>query len=353
MKLNDVVNQAINILPQYTDRFSDVADVIDISVNSAQATITVGSNHNLQNGDSVTFANVEYHNIVDSVSQDGLNFTFTTSIPHDLTFDWSPHDTVNLDGFIDTLWNDSFELTGVPDRNTFVVKSSNTIPTLSGSEYLLENRIDGINGRYGVYVIDDTSFSISGSFLSGVYSGGSVDLGTRVAGVVNIERSLEEYTKQPIGNLWMLIQMSDVEASKDRQSFNDATAMKSNAVDFRMTFMDGFTCFIFVNTSNDITATEALDICRDELFSVIMKTFFGAEFDSGLPSSQSFATVLTGHRVEAYNRAYLVYSYEFEVPYRAFNEDTVEPENTRAFRDINYIQSVDTQDMTIVPIKLD
>lgn len=354
MKLKDVVTQIQLILPKYTTLLSDSLTISDIVASSGTATIT-SALHNLTTNDPITITNVSVKTPIDSVSQSGNLFTFTTTTPHDLTFGW--HETVTLQGFTDSAWNDTaLTLIAVSDRNTFTVRSVNTIPTLNTNEILFENRVDGVNGRYQVTVVNSSTFTISGSFIDGDYSGGSIDENVRVAGAVTIERAMEQYTEQRVADLWAFVVMDDVDVSKDRNAFNDATATKTASDDIRMKLIDGFSVTFVANTTEQIAAVTALDNCRHDLLLPILKTVYGARFDTGLTGSADYVVVPTGAGVASYDKAILAYTYTFESVFETTIDDGVEESDNRAFRDIDYTESIgetDTTDMTILPIKLD
>lgn len=354
MRLRDVVAQLQLILPKYTNYFSVTQSISSIVASGGTATIVTSSAHGLQSGQAVTLAEVEILTAIDSpVTQDGLIFTFKTTVNHDLTYGWQPHDTVTLSGFTDSNWNGSFNLMDVPNRKTFKVQSTNTIPTLNGNEKLHEIRNDGVNGRYEITVVDTTTFTISGSFIDGTYTGGYVRTGVRISGSVTIERALEQYTKQNITDMWCYVVMNDNEISKDRNTFSDATATRGVGDDVRIRLIDGFTVIFIKNTSKDIQGRQAMDIVRHDLLLPLMKTLFGTRFDTGLSGAADFKTVPTGSGVIAYNKAILAYAYEFECVMDLITEDAVEPENTRAFRDIDYTEEVGGDDTTDLTITID
>lgn len=351
MKINDVVNQLQVLLPKYTSLFSSVLNISSVSVTATTATITTSIRYDFTTGDAVTIANVVLNAPIASVSQDGLLFTFTTSIDHDLTF--VSDSSVTLTGFTDGSWNGSFTLIAVPNRTTFTVRSANTIPTLNSNEILEEMRRDGINGLWAITVINTTSFTITGTFVAGVYTGGTVNTDVRIAGSITLERALEQYTEQGNSDLWAFVVMNDIDVSKDRNTLNDSVAIRSAGVDMRQRILDGFTVTVIGNTSNDIGGTDTLDICRHDLFQPILKSLLGVKFDSGLYENRKFKTVLTGAGIAdagGYNRAILAYTYAFELPYDLTQDDGVEELDTRAFRDINYIGEMggdDTDNMTV------
>ena len=350
MKLSDVINQFRAVLPKYTDLFSSVIGISSITVSGGIATIDTAAAHGLTTGANITISDVQTRTPIDSVSKDGNVYTFTTSSPHDLTFGWPEHETVTFSGFTDAAWNSSFTLLAVPNRKTFKVRSSNSLPSLNTNEVLLEIRSDGVNGRWLATVVDSDTFTIAGDFVDGVYSGGTVGSSQRISGAVNIQRALEQYTKQNLSDFWMFVVMGDAEISKDRTTFSDAVSTKTTGNDMRLRLVDGFSIYVLKNTTQDIAAVEAIDICRHDLLLPVLKSVNGVRFTTGLTGSSDFRTVLLGHNAFDYNRAVLVYEYNFEVVMDLTDSDTVEDSDTRAFRDIDYTEEIggdDTEDMTV------
>jgi len=348
VKLSDVVAQIQAVLPKYTDYFSRTLDIEGISVSANVATITTEKTHDLITGEGMTVSDVGVETELASVSQDGLTFTFTTVTDHDLTL--NRHENVTLTGFTDSNWNDSFTLLDVPNRRAFKIQSTNTIPTLNGTDYLQEARVDGINGRHSITVTGVNAFTISGEFISGNYSGGAVKTAVRIAGAVTVERAIEQYTKQNTDDLWLFVIMSDVETSADRHTNSDARLTSPAGTSIRMRSLDGFTLVLIKNVADDITANSALDIARHDLLRPILKSVYGARFSTGLSGEADWKTVSLGHNFVDYNRATFVYAYSFESPYDIIDNDAVEPGDSRAFRDVDYTHSIggdDTTDMTV------
>lgn len=360
MRIGDVVKQIRAVLPNYTDYFGDIVAIDSIVASGGVATVTTATAHNLSSGSAVSLAGVETRTPISAVDVSGINFTFTTSLDHDLTFSWPEHEYIELGGFTDANWNTAFELKSSDNRRTFKVMSSNTTPTLTGDEYLLEtDRVDGLNGVYEVTVTGTNTFTISGDFIDGTYTpiNGKVFSNPRVASVIDIDRALDEYTKKDVGDFWIFVEPVDAEVSKDRSTFSDATATISNGQEMRVRLIDGFSVYIVAPTSQEIAGESALDICRHDLLLPLMKTLYGTQFDTGLTFSDGgFRTILDGHGVAAYNKAFLVYRYQFQVVMDLTDSDTVIPSGTRAFRNIDYTQSVGDDyvtDATISDLDLD
>lgn len=350
MKLLDVVAQFQAVLPKHTELLSSVLRISSITASGNSATIATSERHGLTDGQAITITGVQSQNPISSITQDGLIFTVTTSQEHDLTYGWEEHDTVTFAEFTDSAWNDSFDLIGVDTKYVFRIRSTNSLPTLNGNEVLYEMRADGINGRYQANVVSQKSFTITGTFNDGIYTGGTVSGNVRVAGSVTIERAIEQYTKKNVEDVWGFVVMNDAEVSKARTAHSDATATVAMGQDIRVRMLDGFSITYVVNTSNDISAQQAVDVCRHDLLLPTLQSVYGARFDTGLSKDMDFRTIPKGHFVSAYNRAILAYTYDFEVVMDLTADDSINQGNDRAFRDIGYTQIVgddDTTDLTV------
>jgi hypothetical protein len=353
MKIADIVAQLQLVLPKYTNLFSETLSISSISVSANVATITTSTAHALTDGDAVTISDVGSDTAISAVSKDGLVFTFTTSADHDLTLDWPEHENVDLRGFTDSAWNSSFKLVGVPNRRTFKVQSTLSEPVLNTNEYLQEVRSDGVNGRYGVTVTSTTVFTISGTFLDGDYTGGTVKKAVRISGAITPERAIDQYTAMGVDELWMYVYPNDAEVSKDRNTFSDATKTVPQGTTMRLRLLDGFSILLIQNTTEDIVGVAAVDTMRHDLLEPIQKSVLGVKFDTGLSGSDDFRTVLLGHGFVNYTGAYAVYEYTYQVVMDLTEADAVDPSDTKAFRDIDYTLERGDSDVTDMTVQID
>lgn len=349
MKLKEVITQLQLLMPGFTELFSKTLAVNSIVASGGVATINAPT-HGLNANDPITISDIAQKNPITEVSRDGLLFTFTTSKKHDLTLGYPGYENVTIGGFTDSVWNGSFKLIDVPNRNNFIIQSTNpNLPVLNTNEYLTENRIDGINGRYPITKIDDDNFSVAGDFEDGNYLGGTIKSFVRIAGTVDINRAVEQYTKQTTDNLWMYVSMHDAVTSKNREAYSDATATNSPNEDIRTRLVDGFSVFLVRNINDETAAVDAVDICRHDLLSPICKSLFGAIFSTGLSGAGDFSAILTGHNQVESDRSILVYQYTFEFTTDLTQDDAVENTDTRAFSEIQYTHSIggdDTENLT-------
>jgi len=348
MKIAEVVNQIRAVLPGYTNYFHDQVNIASIAASAGSALVTTTTAHGLKTGQLVNMSGVGVKTPIDSFTVSGTNYTFTTTTDHDITFGWPEHANITLGGFTNSAWNGSKVLKSSNNRRQFVIQQAGAAPSLNGNEYLLEVRVDGINGSYLVTVNSPTTFTITGSFVNGAYLplNGKVASNVRVASTVDIERALEQYTKNIETRFWMFVEPVDADVSKDRTSFSDAIATRANGDDMRMRIIDGFTVYIVAPTDEQMAAETALDICRHDLLLPMCRTLYGTKFSTGLTTAAEFKTILARHSVTAYNRAFLVYSYEFEVVMDLTDTDQVLPSATRAFRDIENVIGVGNSEIT-------
>lgn len=345
MRLLDIVNQIRTILPKHTDRFSTLINTTSISVVSNVATITTATAHKLQDNNIITLSGYLTETPIEDVSQDGLLFTFTTTTDHDLTETWQ--DQVTLEGFDSTSWNATFTLSKVPNRKTFVIKSTNSLPSLNTNEFIYEDRIDGINGQYSVTVINANKFTISGQFLDGDYNSGVINTKVRVVSNLNIERFLEQYPEQIVNDLYMCVVMNDADVSKDRNTYTDAVAAPVTGSEIRLHLVDGFTIYVVGNVSSEYAAQGLIDICRHDLLLPILKSVYGARFPTGLSNETDYRTIFTGHGIDSYDKSKYVHFYNFEMSMELTEDDAVDRNDTRAYRDSIHSLTVDEQYMTI------
>lgn len=352
MLVRDVVNQLRLVLPEYTDLFSDVVIVNSIVVTEGVITVETFNPHGLKSGDKVTLTQVQTRTPILSIDQNGVMF-LVESEEHDITLDKYNDKYVEFGGFTNPDWNDSFLLQGVLNREKIIIKSNSIIlplPVLTGSEHVLETRIDGVRGDYEIVVLDNTHFTVPGSFSDGVYTCSSIAANVRIAGSRSIDRFISHYTKQiSEDRLWGVVVPHARDISKDRSTYSDAIASLPAGTDMRLRLIDGFTFYVVVKISNEIAAVEAIDTCRELTFP-ILKSLFGVVFESGLSAKAELSTIPTTDaeaEISRVNNAFYIHAFEFEVQVDITTEDSAEPRNTRAFRDILYKHDLDQQEATV------
>ena len=233
-----------------------------------------------------------------------------------------------------------------------LIQSANTLPVLNGNEYLHEDRIDGVNGKYSAIYIDDRTIKIEGEFLDGQYQGGVLNTRNRIVGAVSLERFIYTFAEQNINDLYMCVVMNDVEISKDRNTYSDAIYTPVNGSEIRLTAIDGFRIFVLGNVTKQIASQEIVDVCRHDLLLPILKSVYGVKFPTGLANETDYRTIFAGHSASIYTpeqlkKAIYIHEYSFQMCMEITQDDSVEPGDTIAFRDVDYSKTVGTQDMRV------
>lgn len=349
MRITDIVTQLRVVFPQFSDALSDILLTDSVVASGGLVTVTTSTPHGLTTGDPVVLQKFSRRTPIQTViptSDAGLTYLIKTAQGHDLTEGW--HESVSLDGFTDPEWNSEFDLASVISGDTFGIADVLPVPALTGNEVLLENLSNGVNGYYAVTVTGTNTFTVDSSAKDGNYSDGEISASIRIAGTVDIARAIEQYTKQGLEAVWAFVVPNDVDISKDMHTSSDATAtIMSGSDEFRLRAIDGFTLYLIKSTKQDIGGVEAVDLFRHDLLLPILRSICGVKFPVNLTTGPDFRTVLRGHGVAQYSRAFLVYAYDFEQPYDIVNTDTAYDDDTVAFRQIHYIHRVggdDTED---------
>ncbi len=345
MKIADVVNQLAKIIPQVSDFFTNTIGITSISGNGTIVTVVTSIVHGLITGEFVNVRNVTVENPIVSVvftTVNGQSFLeITTSLNHDLTL--NPRETetkfVELVDFTDSAWNGSLELVEVSNRKTFKIVNGTAIaPVLNSSELLLKVILGQFNGPQTATIIDPTTFTYPSTLIA-TGQGGSVQTKTRIAGVVDFNRALDQYTRQATDAFFMfVVSPISVTANKSRGSQTDINDEQTQQSNFNQNIKDGFHILVLANVSNEAGALTSMDRIRDEVFKSILLAVRGVKFPSGLECESNQIANFISHGTALYDGARYVHRFIFEQPLVLTIADSVQAE-TRAFRDIDFTNS--------------
>lgn len=341
-KIEDIVRQLQAVLPLYTDYFNDSLAISTIT-NPAGSTyqITTSSAHNLTTDDYINIENVLAKNQITTVTDLGDDkIKLKTTVSHDMTEGFNLvtgenypkkvylFDFTNLaDGFYDLL--------EVPSKDEFIVDLS-VVPT--GTGFVCENRLDSINGRFQVTVIDSTNFTIDvlnsnfNDFI--IFNDTFVKSNIRISGVGNPSRFIEYYSKQQnLTDFWAYVSVGETSVSFDRQITSDANQRVKNADDLRWECDQSFFVYVIAPTTDlyggRFIRDLMVDIRRD-----LCKALCGVKFPSGFDTEQEgFLTTFLSDDFFDYVGSYYVHEFQFQNVYNFNPNDGVDPLNTRAFRE--------------------
>lgn len=348
MKIADVVNQLAKIIPQLSDMFSDTLGIVSISGNGTIVSVETDVEHGLINNEFINVVDVTKENVIIGVTFSTVNglsiLEIETAVEHDLIFNEkvTTPQVATFTNFTDGAWNATLNLVAVLNRFKFkVVNGTAAEPVFNSNELLLEVVAGEFNGPQTVTVVDTTNLTYT-SILNAVGNGGKIRARIRIAGIVNLERAVDQYSINVLESdkFYMFVAApTSVDANKSRSAQTDNINESVPQNWFYSNIRDGFIILIFANVSDESGGLNAMDILREEIFSDILLSVRGVKFNSGLECPPNGVTEFLSHGTLQYNPAYYVHQYLFEVPIVLTRSDALQP-ITRAFRDIDFTNSV-------------
>jgi hypothetical protein len=251
----------------------------------------------------------------------------------------------------------------VPNRQTFEIEYPDgvtTLPTLSASTFLVEDRSAGILGIYEIATVPDVNtFTIDitdvPAFPTGPIEGLSIATRTRIYAAANIDRAVDIYTKYESNNLVLFLIMNDVDVSKDRHTLTDAIAGFTRVNFGKQTFLQNFSTVVFFPTNDgDKAGGNAQQQAYGEVFLALYSTLYGVAIedpDTKIP----YVIVSNGHGVGQYTNSYYTHVYEWQIPSVLTFDDGFNQQPSVAFRDINSAWDLlnDSESQLLLDVNLD
>lgn len=333
-------------LPRFTDLFSVTVDVLSATV-IAPDTVQIITNtiHGLSIGNAIiaTAGLLENNIVAVEYREDDTIARFTTDDEHDFTKPTKADDpdTIEIAGFTSAVWNTTHTLIGVPNRKTFeiAVPDSEPIPTLNGNELVYEDRPVGLKGVWSVDTAPSpTTFTFKVNNVPPLPVNPIKDLAAtsriRMAAASDFARAQAAYTKESnISDAWLYLIMNDLDVSKDRHTLNDSVASFYAQDEARLMLMQNFSTIVFFPTTGSLSGATAQETAYGNLYEYLLKVLYGFRADN---RKSQFLTVSTGHGAGAYNTAYYVHSYEWQLPYYIDFSFGFADYQDVAFRDLQY-----------------
>lgn len=271
----------------------------------------------------------------------GSIVTVVTEQDHDFTEGFDI--TTTITGADQTEYNGTFSILTVPNRRTFTY-ALNAQPDspATGPILLLNNLNTGYNGRVQITTVSDsTTFTYETDLTPNSPAEGSAFLrnGIRVSGAISWERALAAYTKQAPNNLWAFVVLGDNSVSKDRNVTTDAISTLAPGDMYRQRIISQFSIFVYAPCTDEISGRKVRDLMEDVRIA-IYKSLLRVQFASGLSETKLYVVTASGDRSTSFtDGAYYIHEFMFEVVCDIVHTDTVDPEDSVAFRNFNLIMN--------------
>ena len=349
MKASDIIAQLRAVLPKLSDDFTDSVTITTLTRSGSTVTATTSAAHGLTNSDFVSVTGAFEQNTITSLTRDGSVVTGVTTDDHDLTapglsqpkiFDFNK---AVVSGATESEYNGTFELTGVPNRKTFIYAISGSPSTpATGTPVVLQDT--GYNGRFEVTVVNATSFTYEITTTPNSPAAGTmlVKKEARVSGAVSLTRAIRGYTEQSASDLWAFVVVGDVTVSKDRSIFSDATQTISKQDEWRQRLIEPFSVFIIIPATASISARPARDKAED-IRPLLYQSLLGVGLPTTLTNQGWSQVTAAGDRFvgETSDNAIYIHEFRFERVVDVTYEDTSLPDDNNAFRDFNFDATIE------------
>lgn len=343
MKSKDIVNQLAVVLPSLVDDFTTQYNVVSLTSSGTTATATTDIDHNLVVGKQVNVTGAQTPIVITSIDRVGIVATLITATDHDMTenagFD------VQIDGATESEFNGTFELLSVWNRRTitFLVDDSGPL-SATGSPLLLNGSspyqsYNGLKELTAIPSANSFEYELGGAVFSPASGTIIAKTNPRISAAVSFDRLLDAYTNQLPDNAWLFVVLGDAIASKNRNIDTDSTDNLQAGNYFNQRIIQTVDVYVFIPTSDEIAGTNARDRC-EELLKPICNSILAVKFPS-LVENNNNPLMLTGHGIQAYNKAFYAHQFSFESTIQLGPSDVFVPSNDVAFRDMAITMGLD------------
>jgi hypothetical protein len=337
MKAADIVTQLRAVIPRYTNLFSNTISVSSLSYSAGLVTCVTAMPHGLTTGDTCYIAGALTPITITTLTQVDNVATAITASNHDFTDGYTQ--TVDIAGADQLEYNGVHKFIHQANRRTFTFQiSGNPVSPATGTHiYTLQPIKHVYNGYQTVTVIDPyvVTYPITSAPESPAQGTITLQSQIRISGAVSVERSVQAYTKQAQNQLWMFVALGNATASKDRFTQSDAVSTRLSGQDYRQRVVNPFSIYVYAPCSSDLSAMDTRDTMEDVL-EFILHAIDLYKFTSPFSDQTDFGAIFTGHNIYAYEMAYYVHEFKFEMTYDLTKEDTLDDDDSVAFRDLNF-----------------
>ncbi len=339
MRAADVVTQLAVLLPQLSDAFTQNVGITSLTRAGTVMTAITAADHGFLVGDAVAITGAVTQIPIDVLTRAGTVGTLHTTADQDLTNDIAQEITIS--GATEPEFNGTFPLVNVDSRRTIRFTMADAGPVTATGAPVLENGESALRQYDSTYAVetvpDPTTFTFQQPDTTLLDPIGNIEARgkVRISSAVDPDRMRAAYTEKDVGELWLVVALDDVAASKSRMVRSDAIDNLYPSDEFRQQIIQALTLYLYVPAQEEISASDARDLAED-LFRPICQSILGAGFDSGLFVGTQGRMQFSGHGTFAYDTAVYVHGYSFQQVVDLYFQDTVGPDLDVAFRNLDF-----------------
>ena len=321
MQGSDITNRLKEVLPKYTDEFSDIIDVTSLTRSGTTITAVTASAHSLTTGDYMTIRGALDPVTITSLDRIDNVVTVVTTTKHKLSDPslYAPSQLpilVTISGADPAEYNGTFKLLTVTDENTFTYEITTTPATpATTAGFLLQEDFDGYNGYKQVTVTNTTTFTYETTNTNlNTPAQGTIEMSnaTRIAWAATAERADQFYSEDVnrVTQNWMFVVLNDKPIFRDDITATDPSAAQNRNESFFYESQQDFSILTFLPTQGETLAGSSSDKART-FERPILKSIANFPFSSPLTESVYQPAVYGGNGTEDYNTAYYVHRFDF------------------------------------------
>lgn len=337
---SDIVRHLKTYLPIFTDKFTDFLTIASASIGAGNILTVNSVAHGLSASKNIVISSGTVRNPLSASVLDEDNVRFTTKFNHDLIRPSLPGDdqTLILSGF-GNVWDGEHQIIDVQSRESFSIalpSGETTAPAVDETQYLIEDRSAGLKGVQEVDTVptaDSFTVNITGvpELPIGPVDGLKIISGFRISAAADFNRAKAVYSKQPDGDAYLFVIMTDHDISKDRHTLNDAVAGFTRQDTMLLRTLQNFSTTVFLPTTNDLSGVAAQDEAYRPLYIALLASLFGFQEED---EAIQYVAVPAGSGPAEYNTAYYAHVYDWQSPGSLTYEDSFDQWPDVAFRDI-------------------
>lgn len=343
MKAEDIIKALVEKVPTLTDKFTTQTSIDSITSAGLVATATVGAGHGLVDTELVTVVGAISPISIASIVRTLDTALVTTDTDHDFTSSARERaagtvQSAVLSGSNEPEFNGSFTIASVTNRRNFIINIADSGATSATGPGMLENGaspLQGYNGIFNITVVSPTVFTYPLLSTVPLAAIGAPILhnGHRISGSVTIERFMDAYTKQQTNDLWMVVVLGDVIASKGRQNRSDSTDVHTPNQYYQQEITQPFGVYIVFPASSSIAGRTQRDEAED-IVPYVMQGVLLKSFPSGFTAGTQYQSTFTAHGFFLYNGPQYIHEVTFEQDASLLFDDSVGEGLHVAFRDV-------------------
>lgn len=354
MKSADILEQLSKEIPKYTPDFSSYVAVQSIVPTGSIALVTSNSHGIIENQRvAINGAHAPVQIDVASFLRTGTTATFETLQDHDFTLSErdkaSGGKTLTIIDANEAEFNGSFSIIKVHNRRKLSINvlDSGSL-TISGAAKVDDANGALFNGLFTAVNVTANTFEYTLPIAYALPATGNITVQTeiRISAVLDFDYYLRAiYTKYPINDNSLVVQVGDVVRSKNKDEKSDASDSTTGNYAYNPKLTQQFAVYIIQNMTDTLGGAAARDKVESEYIPALFKALERCQLDSGFTYSEQ-KVIFEGHGGYAFDDAKgkAIYAHEVTFTMNADIDrvaDTFNGDINVAMRDVDYSITTD------------